>query len=165
MEKDKLDVGVKLHLQEADVLKKQWVKYVYKTIDDLSTKLDATNEKLYQEREYLLTSLTTLKDGLQEELKTSDANTSKELKIIEKKITEFIKKTETKFSKVNFNITNEVKDVNEELTSTNTTLTEVRTKVGIYSAITSLIITALTTAAAGGLVYLFQESIKTWLKG
>ena len=162
---DKLDTGVKLHLQEADVLKKQWVEYVYKTIDDLSTKLDSTTEKLHKEREYLLTNLMSLKENLQKEIKVGDENTLKELKELEGKVAMFIAEVKKKFSKVNFNITDEVKNVNENLIVTKTTLAEIKTKVGVYSAITSLIITALATSAAGGLVMIFKESIKKWLWG
>ena len=160
-----LDTEVKLHLQEADVLKKQWVEYVYKTIDDLSTKLDNTTEKLHKEREYLLTSLMSLKESLQREIKIGDENTLNELKELEGSVTSFISAVKEKFSKVNFNITDEVKAVNNSLIVTKTTLAEIKTKVGIYSAITSLIITVLTTAAASGLVMIFKESIKKWLWG
>jgi len=161
MTDEKLDTGTRLHLEEADTLKKQWVKYVYKTIDDLSSKLDSLEKKVYDEREYFLDSLMNLKETLRDVIDEGDAKNTRELKGVVSKLDEFITETRNKFSKVNFNITEEVKTLGDTVVDERLTLKGITTKIGVYSAITTIIFMGIITILAT----IFKDAIKAWFGG
>jgi len=156
---------IRFHLQESEALKKQWVQNVFNIIDNLSNRLADMEKKVYEEREFVLVSLEKLKELLRQDMNTGDAEVLKALKILEERVDKFISDTKNKFSKVNFGITEEVKELDDCLDTTNITLATVKTKVGIYSAITSLIIIGITSIIGTTLAVVFKDAIKAWWGG
>ena len=70
-----IDDGMKLHLQEAEFMKKEWISYVYSTINELSSRITTNTLQIQKEREHFITSLIKLNDKITLELsKNSNIN-------------------------------------------------------------------------------------------
>jgi len=73
--------GVKLHLQEADNLKKQWFSYVFESIQKLHDKIEINTAQLRKEKEELLKILMAYKEELN---KTTQENSTKHREDLER---------------------------------------------------------------------------------
>lgn len=70
---------VKLHLQEAEELKKQWFSYVYESIQTLNEKIEKNVFQLQKEKEELLKLLVQYRDELLAVIKENDLEHKKDL--------------------------------------------------------------------------------------
>jgi len=84
------DDNIKLHLQEADDIKKKWFSYVFDNIQKLNDKIEVNTLQLQKEKEELLKLLVEYRDKLLEAIKESDIEKRQDLEklrtYIEKKI-------------------------------------------------------------------------------
>lgn len=98
---DTKDDGVKLHLRESEALKKQWVTYVFETVQKLHDRVEANTLQVQKEREEFFHKLVELKEKLEEQLKDASKEQARELKKIDEKLTSFIKEVAERFTDVN----------------------------------------------------------------
>lgn len=190
------DDDIKLHLQEADDIKKKWFSYVFDNIQKLHEKIEANTLQLQKEKEELLKLLVDYRDKLLEVIKESDVEKRKDLEklkeYVEKTIDEIKGKIRTLTSKhaelqhlietelgvlrqefkesIGLTLKNHIDDdtlrfddLLEEIQAIKDGQTILKTKVGVYVVILSLVITAVVTTLSGGLLVLFKDIIKTYL--
>lgn len=169
-----IDDSIRLHLQEAEFMKKEWISYVYSTIDGLSSKVNANSIQIQKEREYVITSLMELQEKITKELAKNNCANRADLKKLSKELDKFIKEIMEKFETVNDCIETsldehiEEEDLHfEELESEIKTISDaqlvIKTKLGVYVVVITLVITAITTTITGGILVLFRDVIKTWI--
>lgn len=190
------DEDVKLHLQEADDLKKQWFNYVFESIQKLNEKIEATTLQLQKEKEELIKLMIMHRDKLLEVIKETDVKNKEDLDKLTRQIQKIIDaiknklgeltsenadlklliETELNSLKEDFRDNLEktlrqhiqsdaerFKAIEDDVKTIQSTQTVLKTKVGVYALIISLIITTFITAMAGGFLVLFKDAIKAWL--
>lgn len=166
------DDGVRLHLQEAEFMKKEWISYVYSTISELSSKVTTNTLQIQKEREYIITSLIKLNEKITIELSKNSNINKEELKKLSRKLNSFIKEITEKFDTVDDCIEASLDDhveeedsrfekLEKEVSRIGTSLLVIKTRVGVYIIILTLVITAVTTTLTGGLIVLFKDILKT----
>ncbi len=175
---DKFDnsntLGVKLHLQEAEIMKKEWYGYALSAIEKLHDKVEANAIQLQKEREEFFRSLVDLRDKLTEELKRSDTEKSIELKKVEEKLDAFISDMAGRFTSVNDCVEDSIeehldgdkvvfKQMQDDIQKVKDSQLVVTAKVKIYIVLTGVIITTVMSSFAGGALLLFKDAIKTWI--
>jgi len=175
---DKFDnsntLGVKLHLQEAEIMKKEWYGYALSAIEKLHDKVEANAIQLQKEREEFFRSLVDLRDKLTEELKRSDTEKSIELKKVEEKLDAFISDMVGRFTSVNDCVEDTIeehldgdkvvfKQMQDDIQKVKDSQLVVTAKVKIYIVLTGVIITTVMSSFAGGALLLFKDAIKTWI--
>jgi DNA anti-recombination protein RmuC len=170
--------GVKLHLQEAEELKKQWFSYVFSSLQRLSDKLDelskqvSTNKddafkQLSLNREEIIKMLSDCKDELKRIIELKEDSIYDELGGIEKKIghvRDEIRDCTSKDLKdhIDDSVT-KFKDINDEVRVLSDSNIKINTKLGVYIVLISAIVTTSISAAIGGFFILFKEFIKSYL--
>lgn len=190
------DEVIKLHLQEADDLKKKWFSYVFDSIQKLHDKMESNTLQLQKEKEELLKLLMEYRDKLLMVTRDNDYKHSEHLDKLKDNIDEAIEeikiklvgvnsdnmelrhlfKTELSVAKqhskddvaetVRLHIVEDdkrFKNISDELTDMKGLLTIVKTKVGVYILVISLIISAIVTTFSGGALILFKDTIKSFL--
>ncbi len=190
------DNNIKLHLKEADDIKKKWFSYVFDNIQKLHEKIEANTLQLHKEKEELLKLLIEYRDKLLDTIKESDAAKKQDLE----KLRNYIEKTidtikikltgitaehtqlqnliETELSILRQEFKDDissalqihVEDDNTRFELIETDIQSIKdiqiilkTKVGVYVVMLSLLITALVTTLSGGLIMLFKDAIKSYL--
>ena len=156
---------VKLHLQEADNLKKQWFDYVFKSIDRLSEKVEATALKVEHERVEVLERLNKLREMLSADIKSNKADQTKQLEKVEERVAKMVDIMSVKVDGIN---TSEIRlqlDVyvqesadkidkvfksfesktNTKIQTLNDVQIELKTRIKTYVVIGGLVVTAITT--------------------
>lgn len=123
-----------------------------KIIDDIKSNLGTlTNDNIHL-RLLIETELNVLKQevrtNLEEALKLHIESDDKKFKDLEEKIKE---------------VDGKVGEVDEKIGTVNTVQTILKTKVGVYVVLLSLIMTGMITTFTGGLVVIFKESILAYL--
>lgn len=156
---------VKLHLQEADNIKKQWFTYVYQSIDNLSHRVEATALKVERERVEVLEKLNKLREMLADDIKNSSLEQTKQLEKVESRIERVIDSMAIKVDGVNVSdirlqldsyiqeaegrMDKSLKDYSEKtnlkLQEINNAQIELKTKIRFYAVISGLVITAIAT--------------------
>jgi len=190
------DDNIKLHLQEADDIKKKWFSYVFDNIQKLNDKIEVNTLQLQKEKEELLKLLVEYRDKLLEAIKESDIEKRQDLE----KLRTYIEKT---IDTITIKLTGLTTDHSELQHLIETGLTELRhefkdsldsalqthieeddirfelietdiqsvkdiqiilkTKVGVYVVMLSLLITGIVTTLSSGLVMIFKDAIKSYL--
>lgn len=156
---------VKLHLQEADSIKKQWFSHVYKSIDDLSHRVEATALQVERERVEVLEKLNKLREMLSKDIKVSCTEQTKQLEKVESRVERLIGSMALKVDGVNvsdiklqldtyiqdaeWRMDKSLKDyskkTDEKLKEINDTQIELKTKIKSYAVVAGLVITAVAT--------------------
>lgn len=190
------DEVIKLHLQEADDLKKKWFSYVFDSIQKLHDKMESNTLQLQKEKEELLKLLMEYRDKLLMVTRDNDYKHSEHLDKLKDNIDEAIEEIKIKLVGVNsdnmelrhlfktelsvakqhskddvaetirLHIVEDdkrFKNISDELTDMKGLLTIVKTKVGVYILVISLIISAIVTTFSGGALILFKDTIKSFL--
>jgi len=156
---------VKLHLQEADIIKKQWFSYVYKSIDDLSHRVETTALKVEMERVEVLEKLSELRELLSKDIKAGCLDQTKQLEKVENRIERMMGSMSLKVDSVNVSdirlqldsYTQEVEErmnkslkdysdkTDEKLIEMSKIQIELKTKIKSYAVVSGLIITVIAT--------------------
>ena len=190
------DDDVKLHLQEADDLKKKWFEYVFASIQRLNDKIESSSLQFYKEKEELLKLLVDYRDNLLKVIQGNDIRHKEDLEKLRDNLDKIINdiknklgtltnddielkliiKTELAVLKQEFrdNLTITLKEHIEadavRFESIGTSLMKIRdsqtilkTKVGVWVVVLSLLITALVTSFTGGMLVLFKNVIAAYL--
>lgn len=165
---------VKLHLKEADDMKKQWYSYVFTSISSLSDKVEATALRVEKERAEVLEKLNVLRDILTEEIKKSSNGQTKELEKTEYRLEKTVDSINGKLKQLNtldikLQIDEHFKiatckfeeDTKKQLKVLSDAQLIMKTKVGVYAVVVSLITTAIVTTIAGGFFPLIQSLWKS----
>lgn len=169
---DNIQHDVKLHLQEADDIKKQWFNYVYASIERLSARVEATSLKVERERVEVLERLNELREMLSKDIKEVASDQLKQLEKVETRVERLISEMSIKVDAVNasdIKLQLDVyvqesedkmdKSLNDFAAKTNAkireldlaqqalkdTQTELKTKIKSYAFIAGLITTAVAT--------------------
>lgn len=170
--------GVKLHLQEAEELKKQWFSYVFSSIQRLSDKLDDLTKQvssnkddftkqLSVDKEEIVRMISECKDDLKKVIDLKEDSIYDELSDIEKKIDkvkEYVKEC------ASLELKEHITDSNDKfkvITTDVKTLSEsnitMNAKLGVYVVIISVIVTTTISTLVGGLLVLFKDFLKAFL--
>jgi predicted RND superfamily exporter protein len=177
--------GTKLHLQEAENLKKQWYSYVLVSIQKLSDKIDENNAKIFKYKEDLLEFTSKYKeDAAKEFAKIADKsesnlkNTEERLvRNFEVKLKDYIKNLESKLTtdfkesiseeiqkqEVKCGVGGSIENLKDEIKLIDKSQTITKTKLGVYIALSALITTAIVTTLAGGVLFIFQDALTKFL--
>jgi len=174
-----------LHLLESDILKRQWVTYVFEAVEKLHVKVEANTLQLQKEREDFFRSLVELKEILNDRIIIASKEQASELKVLEDKLSKFIDETIEKFNnssdifnerlyscslKQNDFIVDVKKDVEEKIEEVVTdqvavklNLTEVKAQFGAYIAMVVIGVNVVLGVLTTSLVVIFKDAIRNWL--
>lgn len=195
-----MDIGndddVKLHLEEADEIKKKWFSYVFDSIQRLSDKIEANALQLQKEKEELLKLLMSHRDELKRAIQANDLKHKEDLEKLRDSLDIIIDDIKDKLSgltneniELRLVIETELNVLKKEFRDNlETTLrrhmeaderrftalekkvgtmhnlqTILKTKVGVYVLVSSLIITAIVSTFAGGMLIVFKDAIMAYL--
>jgi len=165
---EEIKKDVTLHLQEADDIKNQWFSYVYRSIERLSAKVEATALKVEHERVEVLERLNKLRDMLSRDIKAGNAEQIKQLEKVEERVERLVAAMSVKLDGVSIadirlqldvyvqesedKMTKSLKDfadkTNAKVQELNDTQIVLKTKIKSYAVVASLIITAVATVAS-----------------
>lgn len=197
------DGDVKLHLQEADELKKKWFSYVFDSIQRLNDKIEASSLQLQKEKEELIKLLVQYRDSLLKVIQDNDIKHKEDLEKLRDNLEQIINgiknklgtltndntelkliiETELNALKREFrdnlettlkahieadakrfeSIEKKMEAIKTEIGTVNNIQTILKTRVGVYILILSLIITALVTTFTGGMLVLFKDALMAYL--
>ena len=156
----------KLHFQEAEELKKRWHTYVYDTLKGLDVDIKNIREETKRDKEELNLRIDALKDQLISELNSfkdecnrlnldnSDLQNSldSQIEAIKRDLEKYI---DGKFEDFKEKINTKIEDVKIVGAVT-------KTRLAVYSAVVSLILVALITTIAGGVLLIFGDALKSF---
>jgi oligoendopeptidase F len=171
-EKTNIDQNIKLHLQEAEDMKKQWFSYVYQNIDRLSRTIETTAIRVEQERVEVLERLNKLREELNVNIRNTSGEQSKQLEKAEIRLNKTIEALSVKvgslsISDVRLQIDEYVQgakekidksilklrdETNKQLKILNDSNIEMKTKIKIYAIMYGLIVTAIASTVAGAII-------------
>lgn len=182
---------VKLHLRESALLQKQWFAYVFDAVEKLNVRMEENTLQVQKEREEFFRALVDLKEKLSDHILMVSKEHTTELKILEKKLIDFIENTRIKFSDLDsidaynnkqgegfitlekqlrddlINVTNDQQKINIDFKKKISTLTEghtiIKTKLTVYVALISLGTTTIIGVLATSLLVIFKDVLKAWL--
>lgn len=174
-----------LHLLESDVLKRQWVTYVFEAVEKLHGRVEANTLQVQKEREEFFRALVELKDKLNERIAVSSKEQATELKKLEEKLTRFIDDVTERFKVSSETLTERMsvcaikqhgcmddmkKDIEEKIEDIVTdqvtvklNLTEVKAQFGAYIAMVVVGVNVILGVLATSMVVIFKDAIKNWL--
>lgn len=174
-----------LHLLESDMLKRQWVTYVFEAVEKLHSKVEANTLQVQKEREEFFRALVELKDKLNDKLTLASKEQAVELKLLDEKLIKFIDEVAEKFNttSISFNenislcaakqrgcidnikddIENKIEDIVTDQVTVKLNLTEIKAQFGAYIAIIVIGINVVLGVLATSLVVVFKDAIRNWL--
>jgi len=178
------DVKFHLHLQEAEDMKKKWFSYVFDNIQSLHDKVESSTLQIEKERAYIMESTAKLKEQVFEEIQKSSLSQDKELEKVEMRIEKVMDNLSRKLDCIN------VSDIRIEMDecvqttkskleeafdefklstdlkihALSTEHTVLKTKLWVYTAMMSVVMTAITTSIVGSCFILFKNVLKKWLE-
>lgn len=175
----------KLHLREAENLKKEWYGYVLVSIQKLSDKIDESNSKIFKYKEELLEFTLRYKEEAAKTFNELSDKSEKSLKNTEEKLIKdfesglktYTEKLESKLStdfkksiseeiqkqESRCGVNNKIEDLKEIVDEIDRTQLVTKTKLGVYIALSALITTAIVTTIAGGILFIFQDGLSKFL--
>lgn len=174
-----------LHLLESDILKRQWVTYVFEAVEKLHVKVEANTLQVQKEREEFFRSLVELKDNLNDKITVASKEQAAELKILEDKLTKFIDETFEKFNNssdvfnerlssyslkqndciidVKKGVEEKIEEVVADQVAVKLNLTEVKAQFGAYIAMVVIGVNVVLGILTTSLVVVFKDAIRNWL--
>jgi len=174
-----------LHLLESDMLKRQWVTYVFEAVEKLHGKVEANTLQVQKEREEFFRALVELKDKLNDKLTLASKEQTTELKLLDEKLLKFIDEVTEKFNTINisFNesislcatkqisciddikngIEEKIEDIVTDQVTVKLNLTEIKAQFGAYIAMIVVGVNVVLGVLATSLVVVFKDAIRNWL--
>ncbi len=154
------DSAVHMHLEEAEVLKKQWFSHVFETLNRLHEQITDNSRQAQKDRDKIYQELVKLKDDLLSDLKSNSAYSSKELEKVESRLQEIIKSVE---SQLNDFCKEDFKGLNDKVVTLTLKQTAMSTKLAAYVAMLTIGVTSVLGVLATGVLMLFKDAIKAWI--
>lgn len=154
------DPAMHMHLEEAEVLKKQWFSHVFETLNRLHEQITDNSRQAQLDRDKIHQELVKLKDDLLKDLKSNAEFSSKELEKVEVRLQHIILSVESQlnnFCKADF------KDLDERVTTLMLKQSVTGTKLAAYVTMLTIGVTSVLGVLTTGILMLFKDAIKAWI--
>jgi DNA anti-recombination protein RmuC len=174
-----------LHLLETDILKRQWMTYVFEAVEKLHDKVEVTTLQVQKEREEFFRSLVELKDTLNDKIFVNSKEQTADLKLLEDKLTKLIDETVEKIKtsadtfdeqlslcsekqttcieNMKEDVEDKIKDIVTDQITVKLNLTEVKSQFGAYVAIIVIGVNVVLGVLTTSLVVIFKDALRNWL--
>jgi len=154
------DPIVHMHLEEAEIMKKQWFSYVFETLNRLHEQIAETSRQSQKDRDKIHQELIKLKEDLLLDLKANAAISSKELEKLETRLQCIIRAVERQ---LNVFCKEDFKCLDNKVDELSIKQTAIGTKLTAYIAMITIGVTSLLGVMATGVLMVFKDAIKAWI--